>query len=114
MKLGWLIASSSILLFACSGGSSGNGDLTSNSDPNSPSGSSSSSSSSSGSSSSNISSQAEQVNGACPSSPQKLKGTRAQGASCSTYADCQPTCCGCANIESYLASACVDGACGDP
>lgn len=63
---------------------------------------------------SNVSSRAEQENDACPSSPENLRGTSAAGAACSTYADCRPSCCGCAaSSGSYLAAACVDGRCAD-
>lgn len=51
------------------------------------------------------------MNGGCPSNPEKLIGTKAGGSSCSTFADCKPTCCDCSSGDSYLAAACIDGVC---
>ncbi|MDI3291633.1 hypothetical protein QHF83_50450, partial [Polyangium sp. 15x6] len=60
----------------------------------------------------NVSSKGEQANGACPSSPADLHGTKPGGESCSTFADCAPVCCNCATSgEQFLAAACIDGAC---
>jgi hypothetical protein len=61
--------------------------------------------------STNVSSLVEQVNGGCSSSPQKLKGHAPAGSSCTTYADCKPSCCGCSTSGSFLTAACVDGTC---
>ena len=87
---------------ACSGSNAGvgsAGDGGTSTDGNEPAGSAT------------VSSQAEQLNGSCPSSPQKLKGTASTGSACSTFADCKPSCCDCSSSGSYLAAACVDGLC---
>jgi len=53
------------------------------------------------------------VDGQCPSSPQKLKGTKAAGAACEDALECIPTCCSCsgANAKNWLAVSCRDGKC---
>ncbi len=53
------------------------------------------------------------VAGECPSSPQKLTGTKAQGAACEDALECAPTCCSCStgSTGQWLAVSCRDGKC---
>lgn len=54
----------------------------------------------------------EQVDGACSAAPRTLIGRHGDGERCASPADCMPVCCACAGkTGSWLAAACVDGAC---
>ncbi len=51
--------------------------------------------------------------GLCPASPQKLTGTKPEGAACEDALECAPTCCSCSNGSTgqWLAVSCRDGKC---
>lgn len=66
------------------------------------------------SSNTTTSSKGEQINDQCPSSSSVLIGTGAEGATCSSYSDCKPSCCACQDsAQTYLGAACIDGKCAD-
>jgi hypothetical protein len=69
-----------------------------------------------GCASGNSSAGSEQVNDACPATPQSLTGVGESGSSCTSYLDCAPVCCTCSNGDgdSFLASECNGGGDCDP
>ena len=63
---------------------------------------------------SNVSSKGVQQNGACPTSASELSGTGGAGTSCTTFAECMPSCCACSvGSRAYLGAACINGKCAD-
>ncbi len=58
----------------------------------------------------------EQDNGQCPLVATILTGGEPEGAACSSYETCAPSCCSCSNGDgnTFLASECDVGACAHP
>jgi hypothetical protein len=53
--------------------------------------------------------------GGCPSTPQKLIGTKASGAACQDALECLPYCCSCSgSSKQWLAVSCRGGTCANP
>ena len=57
---------------------------------------------------------AEQKNGGCPSTPERLVGQTPVGGICARAFDCAPQCCACpGGGRRWAAAACVEGRCAD-